>query len=84
MSSRSQQLFQRAQRSIPGGVNSPVRAFHGVGGDPIFFPFGGFGRVFNQAGVEISDSAAGKTEGISSGKLMEVIIYELPIIGDIV
>ena len=34
---RSHELFQRAQESIPGGVNSPVRAFYGVGGDPIFF-----------------------------------------------
>ena len=30
-------LFTLAQRHIPGGVNSPVRAFNGVGGDPIFF-----------------------------------------------
>ena len=30
-------LMQRALQSIPGGVNSPVRAFKGVGGDPIFF-----------------------------------------------
>ena len=30
------QLFERAQRSIPGGVNSPVRAFKSVGGTPIF------------------------------------------------
>lgn len=30
-------LFSKAQRHIPGGVNSPVRAFKGVGGDPIFF-----------------------------------------------
>jgi len=30
-------LFAAAQRHIPGGVNSPVRAFRGVGGDPIFF-----------------------------------------------
>ena len=30
-------LMQRAVQSIPGGVNSPVRAFKGVGGDPIFF-----------------------------------------------
>jgi glutamate-1-semialdehyde 2,1-aminomutase len=30
-------LFEKAQRYIPGGVNSPVRAFQGVGGDPIFF-----------------------------------------------
>jgi glutamate-1-semialdehyde 2,1-aminomutase len=34
--SKSQQLFQRAQQSIPGGVNSPVRAFKSVGGTPIF------------------------------------------------
>jgi glutamate-1-semialdehyde 2,1-aminomutase len=32
----SQQLFQRAQQSIPGGVNSPVRAFKSVGGTPLF------------------------------------------------
>lgn len=32
----SQQLFNRAQQSIPGGVNSPVRAFKSVGGTPIF------------------------------------------------
>ncbi|HHB12762.1 MAG TPA: glutamate-1-semialdehyde-2,1-aminomutase [Chromatiales bacterium] len=34
--SRSHDLFVRAQHSIPGGVNSPVRAFKGVGGDPVF------------------------------------------------
>jgi glutamate-1-semialdehyde 2,1-aminomutase len=34
---RSQELFAQAQRYIPGGVNSPVRAFRGVGGEPIFF-----------------------------------------------
>ena len=33
--SKSKQLFQRAQAVIPGGVNSPVRAFNGVGGDPV-------------------------------------------------
>ena len=32
----SKQLFARAQRSIPGGVNSPVRAFKSVGGEPLF------------------------------------------------
>ncbi len=35
-SSKSQELFQRAQLSIPGGVNSPVRAFKSVGGTPLF------------------------------------------------
>ena len=37
---RSAELIQRAARSIPGGVNSPVRAFKGVGGDPVFFDRG--------------------------------------------
>ncbi|MCP1339431.1 glutamate-1-semialdehyde 2,1-aminomutase [Idiomarina sp. M1R2S28] len=35
--SRSEELYTKAQISIPGGVNSPVRAFNGVGGSPIFF-----------------------------------------------
>ncbi|ANB02378.1 glutamate-1-semialdehyde 2,1-aminomutase [Ectothiorhodospira sp. BSL-9] len=33
---KSHDLFQAAQKHIPGGVNSPVRAFKGVGGDPVF------------------------------------------------
>jgi glutamate-1-semialdehyde 2,1-aminomutase len=37
---QSHELFQQAQRHIPGGVNSPVRAFRGVGGDPVFFKRG--------------------------------------------
>jgi glutamate-1-semialdehyde 2,1-aminomutase len=40
MTTRSEQLFAEAQRYIPGGVNSPVRAFRGVGGTPIFFKRG--------------------------------------------
>jgi glutamate-1-semialdehyde 2,1-aminomutase len=35
--SRSHDLFVAAQQHIPGGVNSPVRAFRGVGGEPVFF-----------------------------------------------
>jgi glutamate-1-semialdehyde 2,1-aminomutase len=38
--SKSQQLFDKARQHIPGGVNSPVRAFKGVGGDPVFFERG--------------------------------------------
>ncbi|MGV6825744.1 MAG: glutamate-1-semialdehyde 2,1-aminomutase [bacterium] len=34
--SSSHELFEQAQQHIPGGVNSPVRAFKGVGGDPVF------------------------------------------------
>ena len=38
--SKSQELFEKAQRLMPGGVNSPVRAFRAVGGDPIFIQSG--------------------------------------------
>ena len=34
---KNQDLLSRARKHIPGGVNSPVRAFNGVGGDPVFF-----------------------------------------------
>ena len=40
MSSRNQDLFEQSQRLIPGGVNSPVRAFKSVGGTPLFFKRG--------------------------------------------
>jgi glutamate-1-semialdehyde 2,1-aminomutase len=40
MMTRSHDLFQSACQHIPGGVNSPVRAFKGVGGDPVFFTRG--------------------------------------------
>ncbi len=36
MMNRSESLFEQAQKTIPGGVNSPVRAFKGVGGTPVF------------------------------------------------
>ena len=37
---KSHDLFKQAQQHIPGGVNSPVRAFKGVGGEPVFFERG--------------------------------------------
>ncbi len=36
MTTKSQALFEQAQKTIPGGVNSPVRAFRSVGGTPLF------------------------------------------------
>src|SRR5262245_58453057 len=35
--SKSHEIFQRAQELMPGGVNSPARAFGGVGGEPVVF-----------------------------------------------
>ncbi|MEH6348075.1 MAG: glutamate-1-semialdehyde 2,1-aminomutase [Bermanella sp.] len=46
--SRSAALFEQAQQHIPGGVNSPVRAFNGVGGTPIFFKSGKGAYVFDE------------------------------------
>ena len=42
---RSAELFEAAQRVIPGGVNSPVRAFRGVGGTPLFIARGSGARI---------------------------------------
>ncbi|QDQ29288.1 glutamate-1-semialdehyde-2,1-aminomutase [Chitinimonas arctica] len=44
---KNEQLFQRAQRHIPGGVNSPVRAFGAVGGTPRFFARGAGAYVWD-------------------------------------
>jgi glutamate-1-semialdehyde 2,1-aminomutase len=44
---KSKNLFERAQEFIPGGVNSPVRAFKGVGGTPIFFERGEGSCIFD-------------------------------------
>ena len=45
MTSRNEELFERARKHIPGGVNSPVRAFRSVGGTPLFFRKGAGPRV---------------------------------------
>ena len=55
MSQRNQQLFERAQRHIPGGVNSPVRAFRSVGGTPRFFAKGKGARVTDADGKTYLD-----------------------------
>jgi glutamate-1-semialdehyde 2,1-aminomutase len=47
---RNQKLFQHAQLTIPGGVNSPVRAFKSVGGTPLFFQRGKGALVWDADG----------------------------------
>lgn len=47
---RSKQLFQEAVKLIPGGVNSPVRAFRSVGGDPLFMERGAGSRLYDADG----------------------------------
>ncbi|MFH1573337.1 MAG: aminotransferase class III-fold pyridoxal phosphate-dependent enzyme, partial [Acidobacteriota bacterium] len=55
MSKRSKSLFDRAQRRIPGGVNSPVRAFRSVGGIPRFIKSGRGSRITDVDGVSYID-----------------------------
>ena len=45
MANQSQRIFQRAQKIIPGGVDSPVRAFKAVGGTPLFIRGGSGSRI---------------------------------------
>src|SRR3954469_7877581 len=51
----SQALFERAQRVIPGGVNSPVRAFRAVGGQPIFIQRAEGAYVYGADGAKYTD-----------------------------
>jgi len=53
--SKNEELFARAQRHIPGGVNSPVRAFRSVGGTPCFFERALGARVWDADGREYID-----------------------------
>ena len=55
MTSRNEALFQRAQKSIPGGVNSPVRAFRSVGGTPRFIARAEGARVWDADGKAYVD-----------------------------
>ncbi len=52
---QSESLFARAQRYIPGGVNSPVRAFRAVGGTPRFIARGDGSHIFDVDGNEYID-----------------------------
>src|SRR5918911_1938529 len=52
---KSERLFERAQRVIPGGVNSPVRAFRSVGGNPPFIARGQGSHIFDADGNEYID-----------------------------
>ena len=56
--SRSHDLFVAAQQHIPGGVNSPVRAFSGVGGDPVFFKRANGAYMFDEDDNQYIDYVA--------------------------
>ena len=51
----SEKIFSKAQKLIPGGVNSPVRAFRSVGGSPLFIARGEGSRIFDVDGNQYID-----------------------------
>ncbi|HEX5127944.1 MAG TPA: aminotransferase class III-fold pyridoxal phosphate-dependent enzyme, partial [Rhodocyclaceae bacterium] len=53
--SHNEELFERAQRTIPGGVNSPVRAFRSVGGTPRFLARANGSQVWDADGKSYID-----------------------------
>jgi glutamate-1-semialdehyde 2,1-aminomutase len=55
MYERSRELFERSCQLIPGGVNSPVRAFRAVGGTPVFFREARGSRLIDEDGREYID-----------------------------
>src|SRR5258708_32905911 len=76
MHERSRDLFERSQRLIPGGVNSPVRAFRAVGGTPVFLREGRGARVIDEDGREYIDYAGSRgplTLGAAHSRLVAAI-----------
>lgn len=55
MTSQNQVLFEKSQQLIPGGVNSPVRAFRSVGGTPVFFKKGLGSKLWDVDGKQYID-----------------------------
>ncbi|HEX7966464.1 MAG TPA: glutamate-1-semialdehyde 2,1-aminomutase [Gammaproteobacteria bacterium] len=72
----SDTLFQDAQRYIPGGVNSPVRAFKGVGGDPLFIRRAEGAYLFDEDGrryIDYVGSWGPMLAGHANAKVVEAV-----------
>ena len=75
--SRSQKLFDQAQISIPGGVNSPVRAFKAVGGNPLFIKRAKGAYIFDEddnAFIELFNSWGPMLFGHANPEIEEAVI----------
>ncbi|CAN5463121.1 glutamate-1-semialdehyde 2,1-aminomutase [soil metagenome] len=73
---RSARLMERATKRIPGGVNSPVRAFRSVGGDPLFMERGEGSKIFDVDGnsyVDFVMSYGPLVLGHADSKVVEAI-----------
>jgi glutamate-1-semialdehyde 2,1-aminomutase len=79
---RSAALFERAKALIPGGVNSPVRAFRAVGGEPRFIARGAGARVWDVDGHEYIDcigSWGPLLLGHAHPAIVEAIVTQAPL-----
>jgi glutamate-1-semialdehyde 2,1-aminomutase len=75
--SRSEELFERAKGLIPGGVDSPVRAFGAVGGSPLFYERGEGAYVFDADGdryVDLVQSWGALLFGHSRAEIVEAAV----------
>src|SRR5690349_24328440 len=73
---RSKFLFDRAKRSIPGGVNSPVRAFRSVGGEPLFIGRAKGAHIWDVDGNEYVDYVSSWGPAIlghADGEILDLI-----------
>lgn len=74
---KSKQLFEKAQQYIPGGVNSPVRAFRAVGGDPLFIKSADGAYVFDEddnAYIELINSWGPMVLGHNHPLIREAVV----------
>lgn len=74
---RSKQLFEKAKQFIPGGVNSPVRAFRAVGGDPLFIKKADGAHIYDEDGnqyVELINSWGPMILGHNHPMIREAVI----------
>ena len=75
--SKSEQLFERAQQYIPGGVNSPVRAFKAVGGSPVFFERAEGAFLFDSDGkryIDYVQSWGPMVAGHSNAEVLKAVV----------
>src|ERR1044071_1047811 len=70
---RSAALFEEAQRHLPGGVNSPVRAFKGVGGTPLFFDRAAGCRIWDADGNDYVGSWGPLIAGHAHPEVVEAV-----------
>ena len=70
---QSDELFERSKKRIPGGVNSPVRAYQAVGRNPVFIKKAKGSHIFDEDGNEYIDYVCSWGPGILGHADEEVI-----------